>query len=307
MKLKIVTAIADPDKEKYITSLLFSQGCNIVFRALSVTNLKNFISNQTEPLIILYTKRFLTNLELQEFLKLNVKHRYVEVNLQNFSASKLLSEISTLEQSQKSYDIERISRVAAVLGTPGSPGVSTVANFLALYVSGEVIAASHHNLRPKSNTKVLNSSPDTLTEDIKSSQAVKIIVDAGSTLNLTSAFSDRRLNSKWLRYVVGSCSTLFYVVKSDDFGIEYLTTFLTDFDNLINPPKIVFILNQQKFDRPSQEIQSKFRSLLNEPRKFFLPYTNCLSQDFSLKSSIISPWRANSYRKQIAKIGSQVL
>ena len=181
--MKIVTAITDPDKEKYITSLLFSQGCNIVFRALSVINLKKFISNQTEPLIILYTKRFFTNPELQEFLKLNIKHRYVEVNLQNFSASKLLSEISTLEHSQKSYDIERISRVAAVLGTPGSPGVSTVANFLASYVSGEVIAASHHNLRPKSNTRVLNSSPDTFTEDIKSSQAAKIIVDAGSTLN----------------------------------------------------------------------------------------------------------------------------
>ena len=108
-----------------------------------------------------------------------------------------------------------------------------------------------------------------------------------------------------MKEVVGTSRQLLYVAKSNDLGIEYLTKFVSDSENLIDPPEIIFILNQQKFDRSGQEMQTKFRTLINGSRYFILPFTNRLTQEVPLKGIKTSYWRANSYQKQIAKIGAQ--
>jgi hypothetical protein len=305
--LKIVTAISDSNTEQKISSLLFSQGFDISYRALSLSNLIKFITSNSEPMIILHSNNFLSSSDLGNIVKLNNKNRFVEVSLDSYSALELLSDLSNLSQNNKIYNVERLNNVCAVIGTPGSPGVSTLSNFLALYVSGVVIAASHHNLRPKSSAKTLIISLDALSESIKSFNSSKIFIDSGSTINLTNTFSDRRVNSRWLKEVVGTSRQLLYVAKSNDLGIEYLTKFVSDLENLIDPPEITFILNQQKFDRSGQEMQTKFRNLINGSRYFILPFTNRLTQEVPLKGIKTSYWRANSYQKQIAKIGTQLL
>lgn len=304
--MKVVTAIADSETEKIITSLLYSQGFEILYRALSVSNLAKFIVNNPESVIIVYSNKFLNGSDLSNIIKLNNKNRFVEVSLDSFSALELLSDLSNLNQNYKTSNVERLNNVCAVLGTPGSPGVSTLTNFLALHVSGVVIAASQHNLRPKGSAKTLVISLDALSENIKALNTKKIIIDSGSTINLTSTFSDRRSNSRWLKEVLGTCSQLFYVAKADDLGIEYLANFVNDLKNLIDSPEITFILNQQKFDRSGQEIQARFRSLIKGSSYFILPFTNRLNQEVPLKSMRSTYWRANSYQKQIAKIGAQL-
>jgi len=305
--MKIVTSILNPDQEKLITSLLFSQGCEITFRALSINSLIKFLANQLESVVVVYSTEFFAPSDLKKVIGINSKHRFIEVNPEPFSPIKLLSDLSNIEVNYKTYSLERLNNVYAVMGTYGSPGVSTLSNFLAEYVSGIILAASHHNLRPKSNTRVVITSPENLGESVKSVIGNRIIIDSGAAINLTSTLVDRRLNSRWLKEVIGTANQLLYIIKSDNSGISYLDSFVSDFKNLINPPDITYILNQQKFDRISQENQNRFRSLISGSRNFILPYTNRVTLARPLKRSESSIWRTNSFQKQIAKIGAQLL
>ncbi|MEY3889973.1 MAG: hypothetical protein RLY62_155 [Actinomycetota bacterium] len=305
--MKIVTSILNPDQEKLITSLLFSQGCEITFRALSINSLIKFLANQLESVVVVYSTEFFAHSDLKKVIGINSKHRFIEVNPEPFSPIKLLSDLSNIEVNYKTYSLERLNNVYAVMGTYGSPGVSTLSNFLAEYVSGIILAASHHNLRPKSNTRVVITSPENLGESVKSVIGNRIIIDSGAAINLTSTLVDRRLNSRWLKEVIGTANQLLYIIKSDNSGISYLDSFVSDFKNLINPPDITYILNQQKFDRISQENQNRFRSLISGSRNFILPYTNRVTLARPLKRSESSIWRTNSFQKQIAKIGAQLL
>lgn len=305
--MKIVTSIPNPDQEKLITSLLFSQGCEITYRALSINSLIKFLANQLESVVVVYSSKFFTHSDLKKVVGIYSKHRFIEVNPESFSPIKLLSDLSNIEVNYKTYSLERLNNVYAVMGTYGSPGVSTVSNFLAEYVSGIILTASHHNLRPNSKTRVVFTSPENLGESIKSVMGNRIIIDSGATINLTSTLVDRRLNSRWLKEVIGTANQLFYIIKSDNIGISYLDSFVSDFKNLINPPEITYILNQQKFDRISQENQNRFRSLIAGSRNFILPYANRLTLARPVKRSETSNWRTNSYQKQIAKIGAQLL
>lgn len=305
--MRIVTSILDSNQEVMVSSLLFSQGFEITYRALSINSLLKFLENQIEPVIIVYSvKSFATN-DLKNVVGANSTHRFIEVDLENFSPIKLLSDLSNIEVNYKNYNIERLNNVYAVVGTPGSPGVSTLTNHLAVYVSGVIFVGNHHNLRPNTSTQVISTSSETIGESFKSFKSNRIIIDSGATTNLTSTFSDRRLNSRWLKEVIATANQLFYVVKSDSLGISYLDLFISDFKNLINPPDITFILNQQKFDRVSQENQTRFMSLTSGSKNFILPYSNRLTQSMPLKNSKGSIWRTNSYQKQIAKIGAQLL
>jgi hypothetical protein len=305
--MKIVTSILNPDQEKLITSLLFSQGCEITFRALSINSLIKFLANQLESVVVVYSTEFFAHSDLKKVIGINSKHRFIEVNPEPFSPIKLLSDLSNIEVNYKTYSLERLNNVYAVMGTYGSPGVSTLSNFLAEYVSGIILAASHHNLRPKSNTRVVITSPENLGESVNSVIGNRIIIDSGAAINLTSTLVDRRLNSRWLKEVIGTANQLLYIIKSDNSGISYLDSFVSDFKNLINPPDITYILNQQKFDRISQENQNRFRSLISGSRNFILPYTNRVTLARPLKRSESSIWRTNSFQKQIAKIGAQLL
>jgi MinD-like ATPase involved in chromosome partitioning or flagellar assembly len=169
-----------------------------------------------------------------------------------------------------------------------------------------VVCSSHQNLRPFGNVIVKNISPENIIPILKDNSNDQILVDAGSSINLTSTLSDRRVGARWLREVVESSSQLIYVVKSNTQGINYLTEFIKDFSNLINPPSITVILNQQRFDRSSQEIQSSFKELMSGYSNFVLPFTSRIEVDSSSKQGKSSIWGMNSFQKQLAKIAAQV-
>ncbi len=101
MKLKIVTAISDSGTEQKISSLLFTQGFDILYRALSPSNLLKFIMSNSEAMIIVHSNNFLSNSDLANIVKLNNKNRFVEVSLDSFSALELLSDLSNLSQKQQ--------------------------------------------------------------------------------------------------------------------------------------------------------------------------------------------------------------
>ena len=304
--MRIVTAISDSEGEEIVTSLLFSQGFEIAFRALSLYSLYNFLSNQKDSFVVIYDHSFESKLEFRKNFKFYSQHRYIRFEPITFNPAMILSEISSFKHNYLATSIERLPNVTSVMGSPGAPGVSTLANFLGLILECTVVCSSHQNLRPFGNSIVRNISPENIIPVLKDNSNNQILVDAGSSINLTSTLSDRRVGARWLREVVGSSSQLIYVVKSNTQGINYLTEFMKDFSNLINPPSITVILNQQRFDRSSQEIQSSFKELMGGYSNFVLPFNSRIEVDSSSKQGKSSIWGMNSFQKQLAKIAAQV-
>lgn len=304
--MRIVTAISDSESEEIVTSLLFSQGFEIAFRAISLYSLYNFISNQKDSFVVIYDYSFESKLDFRKSFKFDSQHRYIRFEPKTFNPAVILSEISSFKHNYLATSIERLPNVTSVMGTPGAPGVSTLANFLGLILECTLVCSSHQNLRPLGNAIVKNISPENIIPSLKDNLNNQILIDAGSSVNLTSTLSDRRVGARWLREVVGSSSQLIYVVKSNTQGINYLTEFMKDFSNLINPPSITVILNQQRFDRSSQEIQSSFKKLMGGYSNFVLPFNSRIEVDSSSKQVRSSIWGMNSFQKQLAKIAAQV-
>lgn len=304
--MRIVTAISDSESEAVVTSLLVSQGFEIAFRALSLYSLYHFVINQKDSLVVIYDQSIESKLEFRKNFKLDGQHRFVRFDSRTFNPALILAEISSFEYNHPSTSIERLPNVLSVMGSPGAPGVSTLANFLGLILECTVVCSSHQNLRPFCNTIVKKISPENIIPILKDNSNNQILIDAGSSINLTSTLSDRRAGARWFREVVGSSSQLIYVVKSNTLGIEYLSEFMKDFSNLINPPVMTAILNQQRFDRSSQEIQSRFKKLLDGYSNFVLPYTSRIEVDSSNNQGRSSIWEINSFQKQVAKIAAHV-
>ena len=304
--MKIVTAISDSESEELVTSLLFSQGFEIAFRALSLHSLYNFINNQEDSFVVIYDHSFESKLEFRKSIKLDSQHLYIRFESKKFNPAMILSEISSFKHNYLATSIERLPNVISVMGSPGSPGVSTLANYLGLILECTVVCSSHQNLRPLGSTIIKNISPENIIPVLKENFNDQILIDAGSTMNLTSTLSDRRVGARWLREIVGSSSQLIYVVKSNTQGINYLTEFIKDFNNLINPPVITVILNQQRFDKLSQEIQGSFMDIMGGYSNFVLPFTSRIEVDSSSKQGKSWIWGMNSFHKQLAKIAAQV-
>ena len=132
------------------------------------------------------------------------------------------------------------------------------------------------------------------------------IIDAGSSVALTKTISDRRMNALWLSNSLASAGNLIYVLKANDNGISYLAKFVSDFKNLLNPPPIFYVLNQQRFDRKGQSIQSKFLEIVGNYPSFQIPqdHRSIRSQADAARPNHF--WRSTTFNKQIQKIGNQL-
>ena len=60
LKLNIVTAILNSEIEEEVSALLYSQGCNILYRAISVNSLVKFLVSNDKAVTILYSSNFTT-------------------------------------------------------------------------------------------------------------------------------------------------------------------------------------------------------------------------------------------------------
>ena len=97
--MKIVTAISDSESEELVTSLLFSQGFEIAFRALSLHSLYNFINNQEDSFVVIYDHSFESKLEFRKSIKLDSQHRYIRFEPKKFNPAMILSEISSFKHN----------------------------------------------------------------------------------------------------------------------------------------------------------------------------------------------------------------
>jgi len=304
--LKIVTAISGSEQEQQLISLLSKQGFILAFRALNISALSNYLSKTDEPLIIIFSENFGNKLESIKYLNINRKHKFVKWDLKTDSVN-ILKQVTNLEQTYPEIEITRFKNLISVLGSPGAPGVSTLTDYLSIKLSAKIICSNQNNLRPNDKVDVLNIDASNLASALNKNYPARIIIDAGSAINVAGIASDRRVGAKWAREVIGSCDKLLYVIKSDSCGLAYLQKFIKEVNNLLDPPEVIYILNQQRFNKNGQEIQIEFKRLIQDSRFFIVPFVGNLPALNSALPPRFAFLGVSGFQKQIEKMSSYLL
>jgi hypothetical protein len=301
-KLNVVTAISNNDDEEAVAHLLHSQGCNIIFRALNLQLLTEFLSRYDLDIIVIYSKEFLTTSHIEELLINSSSTKFIELS-PGVNKQFLLGQLAQVSRPPLIHQLARVNKLTAVFGSLASPGISTITNHLALATSARIIAPTHHNLRPLTTAQVDVIGAAQLDKTLSDIGSDPVVIDAGACLNLTKILSDRRASASWLSQSLICAKSIIYVVKANDNGMIYLSEFVSDFKKVINPPKILYVLNQQRFDRKGEVIQAKFLELIGSQIHVQVPYDRRSEQ--SQTGGLARFWRNTTFNKQIAKIGSQ--
>ena len=305
LKLNLITAISSSDQEEIVASLLYSQGCNIIYRAITLDGLTKFLSELKTLVSVLYSKEFGSQAELTKLIKVFKQHNFIEIE-DRFDPLTLISNLAGITRPALLQQLVKLDNVVTVIGSPDSPGISTITNHLAIELSASLITSNHHNLRPLGLSKVNQIPASELGKTLEEFGKDQLIIDGGSTTSLTKILADRRVNAQWLSQSISCSRYLVYIVKSGDNGMTYLSEFISDFNNLINAPMLICVLNQQRFDRYGQVIQKRFNDLASPYPMFALPY------DFGAIRAVNSPqskfkfWRNSAFSNQIAKIGNHM-
>lgn len=302
LKLNLITAISSSDQEEMVASFLFSQGCNIIFRAITSNSLISFLKEQKIPVSILYSKEFDSKAELQKIFTTFKQHHFLEIS-ESFDSSHLLSELAEITRPPLFHQLLRLSNCVTLIGSPDSPGVSTVANHLTRKISANLITPTHHNLRPTIDCEVHQIPASAIGEKIEEFGKKLIVIDGGGIISLTKMLADRRINAQWVSQSMSCSKFLIYVVKSEDNGISYLSEFLKDFTNLVSAPNLICVLNQQRFDKSGQNIQKRFLSITGSHSTVMLPYDIRAIRAVTPSPNKYLSWRDTAFNKQIAKIG----
>ena len=305
LKLNLITAISSSDQEEIVASLLYSQGCNIIYRAITLDGLTKFLSELKTLVSVLYSKEFGSQAEFTKLIKVFKQHNFIEID-DRFDPLSLISNLAGITRPALLQQLVRLDNLVTVIGSPDSPGISTITNHLAIELSASLITSNHHNLRPLGLSKVNQIPASELGKTLEEFGKDQLIIDGGSTTSLTKILADRRVNAQWLSQSISCSRYLVYIVKSGDNGMIYLSEFISDFNNLINAPMLICVLNQQRFDRYGQVIQKRFNDLASSYPMFALPY------DFGAIRAVNSPqskfkfWRNSAFSNQIAKIGNHL-
>ena len=304
LKFNIITAISNSDHEESVAALLHAQGCNIVHRALDLQSLDRFLKNCLLEVSIIISKDFISDKDFIRISNIYNNYKFIQSDSKNIDLTYLVTELSKISKPLFNHKLSRSKNLTTVIGSPGSPGVSTITNHLAVKLSATIITAHHQNLRPKTSSKVITVRK--LEDEISKHGSNRLLIDGGSATLLTTILADRRQRAQWLNESVAFSSNLLYIVNSDDNGINYLEQFTKDFINLINPPKIIYILNKQRFDRSGQLIQRQFLELTTGFKSNQVPFDLRAQRLLSNTNKRLVFWQSDTFSKQINKIGVQL-
>ena len=300
--LNFITAIINSELEASTAQLLFSHGNNIIFRAITYSALENYLIQSHSQVQIIYSKDFATTAAMSKLKAKFPKITFIEV-AENFDPGSLLTQTSQNVRLPLLANNLRLSNLYSIIGTSNSPGISTIANQIAARVrDASLFFTPTYGIRPQvpSTTKVVEISNEKLDYITKATGT--LILDAGSTSALTTSLSDRRTSGMLLNWALNSSVKLFYVLRADENGIYQLSRFIADYQNLIAPPPIVYILNHQRFDSKARLLNTQFKSLMADKSYFQIPF------DYSAagKYPAAKRWFANTFSKQLDLISQSL-
>jgi cytidylate kinase len=270
-----ITAIINSECEAEVANLLFSHGNNIIYRALTLTALTNYLNEhkENEQLTIIYSTDLIKKDEISRVSKLFSSIRFIPVESNKFDATELIACISESIRKPMVRGRERLDNLIAVLGSPSSPGVSTIANQIAARFDGaQLISLKSDAYRTPISSANKSMEVENLDFINKISSDQRYVMDAGSTVALTSTLTDRRLSGQLQDLVLSCAKRIIYVIRADTNGINHLSKFIADYQNLILPPAITYLLNQQRFDSAARLVNTQFLSIVSGKDHLQLPF-----------------------------------
>ncbi|MEI6866891.1 MAG: hypothetical protein WCK62_00175 [Actinomycetes bacterium] len=305
-QLEVITAISDAECEDFVSQLLFSQGWNIIYRAIDFDSLTQALVTRSDSLrtVVIY-KSDLPGSDSNGFevlMKSTVTLiclDEVEINshkVMTYIRSQLRLPLLQTPAINRSIDrapaeivLEKAERkVITVTGTTGAPGRTHLAYNLANYLSWQrgvqlidadfrspslaYVSGAAQNLGSRCQLVTLDSQTKPTTLPIQESSAKSVaVIDLGALLPLEEVLNDRRWHATLMHHILELSTSLIYVTKSSGIGLVRLERFIADFPILLRKIPIVYVLNQQTSTREDRAIEARFLSLTAGEERFVLP------------------------------------
>ena len=332
-QLQVVTAISDSDCEDFVSQLLFSQGWSIIYRAIDMAGLMEFLETRNGDLrTVVIFKSDLPNFSnelLESAANSKVKNICIddiEINshkLMTFIRGQLrlplianssASNSNQIESSQSSQiPSARKPCVITITGTVGAPGRSSVALNIANYLA----AGSQVNLfdadtrapaleyfigRAGNNHQNLNlvnlvSQEKSIEVTIGKTSSVSI-VDLGPLPPLTEVVNDRRWQAGFINRTLEETTTLIYLCKSNGLSLIRLEQFMSQFPVLLRNLPIIYILNQSGSTREDRALSNRFLKMCEGETAFILPMNNRINTNLAEPAK-----RESGFGRTISEIG----
>ena len=332
-QLQVVTAISDSECEDFVSQLLFSQGWSIIYRAIDMAGLMEFLdARKGELRTVVIFKSDLPNFDeaLLESAS-NSKVKKICIDEVETNSHKLMTHIrgqlrlplianAGLANSEKlgalesqQVPAERKPCVITITGTVGSPGRSSVALNIANYLA----ANSQVNLydadlrapaleyfigragKNNENLKLtsLISQEKLVDSKIGDSSAINI-VDLGSLPPLTEVVNDRRWQAGFINRTLEETTTLIYLCKSNGLSLIRLEQFMSQFPVLLRKLPIIYILNQSGSTREDRALANRFSKMCDGEISFILPMNHRINTNLAEPAK-----RESGFGRTISEIG----
>ena len=328
-QLQVVTAISDSDCEDFVSQLLFSQGWSIIYRAIDMAGLMEFLEARNGDLrTVVIFKSDLPNFSaemLESSANSKVKNICIddiEINshkLMTFIRGQLrlplIATASQNSQNSQNLQVPAVLKpcVITITGTVGAPGRSSVALNIANYLA----ATSQVNLfdadtrapaldyfigRAGNNHENLNlssliSQEKSIEVTIGKSSSVSI-VDLGPLPPLTEVVNDRRWQAGFINRTLEETTTLIYLCKSNGLSLIRLEQFMSQFPVLLRRLPIIYILNQSGSTREDRALANRFLKMCEGETSFILPMNNRINTNLAEPGK-----RESGFGRTISEIG----
>ena len=332
-QLQVVTAISDSECEDFVSQLLFSQGWSIIYRAIDMAGLMEFLdARKGELRTVVIFKSDLPNFDeaLLESAS-NSKVKNICIDKIETNSHQLMTYIrgqlrlplianAGLANSEKLGAIqsqqvpaERKPCVITITGTVGSPGRSSVALNIANYLA----ANSQVNLydadlrapaleyfigragKNNENLKLTSLISQEKLNDSKIGDSSAInIVDLGSLPPLTEVVNDRRWQAGFINRTLEETTTLIYLCKSNGLSLIRLEQFMSQFPVLLRKLPIIYILNQSGSTREDRALANRFSKMCDGEISFILPMNHRINTNLAEPAK-----RESGFGRTISEIG----
>lgn len=328
-QLQVVTAISDSDCEDFVSQLLFSQGWSIIYRAIDMAGLIEFLEarkGELRTVVIFKSDLPDFNADLLNSVA-NSKVKNICINEIETNSHKLMTYIrgqlrlplianSELGNSVSTDSIlPKVQKpcVITITGTVGAPGRSSVAlniaNYLAtnstvnLYDADTRAPALEYLIgRASKNHEDLNLvnlvSQDKLTTSIIGVSSCINIVDLGPLPPLTEVVNDRRWQAGFINRTLEETTTLIYLCKSNGLSLIRLEQFMSQFPVLLRKLPIIYILNQSGNTREDRALANRFSKMCDGETSFVLPMNNRINTNLAEPAK-----RESGFGRTISEIG----
>lgn len=333
-QLQVVTAISDSDCEDFVSQLLFSQGWSIIYRAIDMAGLMEFLESRNGDLrtVVIY-KSDLPNFSddlLESTSNSKVKNiciDEIEINshkLMTFIRGQLrlplIANSNHLEASRSSLvalvapaALVRKPCVITITGTVGAPGRSSVALNIANYLAAnsqvnlfdaDTRAPALEYFIGRADNNHQNINLVSLISQEKSSEATignnssVSIVDLGPLPPLTEVVNDRRWQAGFINRTLEETTSLIYLCKSNGLSLIRLEQFMSQFPVLLRNLPIIYILNQSGSTREDRALANRFSKMCEGETSFILPMNN------RINTNLVEPAKRESgFGRTISEIG----